>query len=181
MGDKIPNFTLEGIDDKQYELAKMKGKVVVLVLGGKKVDEETDRWLLELHNAFKEANKEKGNIKIFEVGDMTRAPRFMPKAIVRRLAKKFMQDKKHPFPKIILLDWKQKVHKLLGAEKDKVDIFVIDKKGLLAHHQAVPYSKKNFSILKSKVEEALSRAEGERKRVAIQGFQGAFVSQSRRR
>ena len=29
-GEQVPNFTLEGADDKQYELKKMKGKVVVL-------------------------------------------------------------------------------------------------------------------------------------------------------
>ena len=159
VGDKVPNFTLEGIDGKQYELKKMKGKVVVLVMASRKLDEETDHWLLELHNAFKEEvnKKEKSKINIFEVADMRSVPRFMPKAVVRRLAKKFMQEEKEklPFTKIILFDWKQKVNKLLGAEKDKVDIFVIDKKGILAHHQVVPYSKKNFPILKSKVEETL--------------------------
>jgi len=153
VGEKVPNLTLEGTDDKQHELAKMKGKVVVLVFGTRKLDEETDRWLLELHNAFKEANKEEGNIKIFEVvGDM---PRFMPKAVVIPLAKKFMLDKKLPFTKIVLFDWGKKVSKLLGVDEDKINIFVIDKKGILAHHQVVPYSEKNLSILKGKIEEAL--------------------------
>jgi len=153
VGDKVPNFTLEGTDDKKHELKKMKGKVVVLVFGTRKLDEETDRWLLELHNAFKEANKEESSLNIFEVvGDM---PRFMPKAVVKKLAKKFMLDKKLPFPKIVLFDWGKKISKLLGADEDKVNIFVIDKEGILAHYQAVPYSEENFSALKSIIEETL--------------------------
>ncbi len=165
VGNKVPNFTLEGMDGKQYELKKMKGKVVVLVMGSKELDEEEDLWEGELHNAFKEEVKKKeSTLKIFEVADMRAVPRFMPKSVVRRLAKKFMQkeNKKLPFPKIMLFDWKQKVNKLLGAEKDKVDIFVIDKKGLLAHHQVVPYSKKNFSVLKSKIGETLKAGDNDK-------------------
>lgn len=156
VGEKFPNFKLEGTDDKQHELEKMKGKVFVLIMGSKKLDEENDRWLYALGAAFKEKiEKEDSELKIFQVADMRGIPRFMPKSTVRRLAKKFMKDEKLPFTKIVLFDWKQKVNELLGADKDKVDIFVVDKKGILAHHQVAPYSAESSSALKSKIEEAL--------------------------
>ncbi len=162
VGEKMPNFKLEGTDDKEHELEKMKGKVVVLIMGSRKLDEENYRWLHALGITFKEKiEKEDGEIKIFQVADMRGVPRFMPKSVVRRLAKKFMLDekKKLPFTKIVLFDWKQKVNKLLGADKDKVDIFVIDKKGVLAHHQVVLYSEEHFSVLKSKIEGCLTSGE----------------------
>lgn len=153
VGEKMPNFKLEGTDDKEHELEKMKGKVVVLIMGTRKLDKENDRWLHALGAAFKEKiEKENSEIKVFVVADMRGIPRFLPKSTVRRLAKKFMKDEKLPFTKIALFDWKQKINKLLGADKDKVDIFVVDKKGILAHHQVVPYSEENFSVLKSKIE-----------------------------
>ena len=156
VGDQVPNFTLEGTDDKQHELEKMKGNVVALIMGSRELEEEEDRWMVALFHTFKEEmEKEEGGIQLFEVADMRSVPRFMPKAVVRRLAKQFMRDEALPFTNVMLFDWKQKVNELLGAEKDKVDIFVVDKKGILVHHQVVPYSETNFSVLKAVIEEAL--------------------------
>ena len=165
VGEKMPDFILEGTDDKEHELEKMKGKVVVLIMGSRKLDEENDRWLYALGAAFKEKiEEEDGELRIFQVADMRGIPRFMPKSTVRRLAKKFMLDEKKQFlfARVILFDWNQKVNKLLGADKDKVDIFVINKKGVLAHHQVVPYSEENFSALRSKIEEALKTGGNEK-------------------
>jgi hypothetical protein len=156
VGDKVPNFTLGGTDDKRHDLQKMKGNVVVLIMGSRELDEEEDRWMVALFHTFKEEmEKEEGKIQLFDVADMRSVPRFMPKTVVRRLAKQFMQDEALPFTKVMLFDWKQKVNNLLGADKDKVDIFVVDKKGILSHHQVVPYSEANFSVLKGKIEEDL--------------------------
>ena len=156
VGGKVPNFTLEGTDDKQHELEKMKGNVVVLVMGSRELEEEEDRWMVALFHAFKEEmEKEEGGITLLKVADMRSVPRFMPKSVVRKLAKKFVRDEELPFTNVMLFDWKQKVNKLLGADKDKVDIFVVDKNGILSHHQVVPFSEANFSVLKCVIEEAL--------------------------
>ena len=152
VGDKVPNFTLEGSDGKQYELEKMTGKVVVLVIGSRKLNDEEDRWFNKLFNAFEsEIEGEESKINIFEVADMRGIPFFITKGFVRGKVKESAKDKKF----MMLLDWDQKVNKLLGAYKDKVDIFVIGKRGILIHHQVVPYSEENFLTLKGKIEEAL--------------------------
>ena len=149
IGEEVPNFVLEDVDENRYELEQMKGKVVILIMGSKSTEEDINRWAEVLQQTF--SNND--SLEIFTVAEMRNIPFFVSKSFIRKKVKEKL--KKDNFPLTTLLDWDQKVNNLLGADKDKVDIFAINKKGILTHHQIVPYSKENFSILKSKIEEAL--------------------------
>ena len=148
VGDKVPNFTLEDAYEKRYELEKMKGKVIILIMGTRKTKENNNRWRQMLQQTFSKNN----SIEIFTVADM-RIPFFISKSFVREKIKE--KIKKGEIPVHFLLDWEQKVNKLLGADKDKTDIFAIDPSGVLVNHQLGAYSDEKFRHLRDKIVEIL--------------------------
>ena len=149
VGDKIPNFVLEDAYEKRYELKQMRGKAIILIFGSRKTEENNDRWREMLEKAFPKND----SLQIFSVGDMQGIPFFITKGFVRGKVKEMI--KKGEVPVAFLLDWDQKANKLLGADKDSTDIFAIDPVGVLLSHQVGLYTEEKFSILKSKIEEAL--------------------------
>jgi len=147
IGEQVPNFVLEGADGNQYELEKMNGKVIILIMGSRKTSENNDRWVKMLQQTFPKDD----SLEIFLVFDMRGIPFFISKGFVRGKVKE--KQKEHPVT--ILMDWGQKVNKLLGADKDKTDIFAIDPGGVLVSHQVGTYSEKKLRLLRGKIVEIL--------------------------
>ena len=53
------------------------------------------------------------------------------------------------------MDWEQKVNKLLGADKDESDVWVIAANGILVSHMVGLYSDDKFRLVRDKIEEIL--------------------------
>ena len=147
IGDKVPNFVLEDPDENLYALEQMRGKVIILIMGCRKTKENNNIWAKVLLQTF----PNKDSLEIFSVFDMRGIPFFVTKSFVRGKVKKMQEE----HSETILLDWGQKVNKLLGADKDKTNIFVIDSNGILAGHQVFLYSEKKLKLLKEKIMELL--------------------------
>ena len=147
IGDIVPNFIITDADDKEYELEKMKGKVIVFVMGPRKKSENNNWWVEKINEVYSEND----TLKIFTVFDMRGIPFFITKKFVKGKVKE--QQEFHS--ETILLDWDQKVNRLLGAEKTETDIFVIDANGILVYHQKGKYSEEALSVVKDKIDETL--------------------------
>lgn len=143
IGDKVPNFVLENTDGKQYELDKMRGKIIILVLGPKKTEENNIKWVKMLLHSFPKSD----SLKIFTVVDMRGIPIFITDDFVRGKVK----EKQHKHPVTILMDWKQKVNNMLGADKNETNIFIIDANGILVSHQVGTYSEEKLRLLRDKI------------------------------
>ncbi|MCD4814640.1 hypothetical protein K8S19_13230 [bacterium] len=147
VGDKVPDFVIEGADDKSYELGQMKGKVIILVMGPKAKEENSENWVKMLLQTFPPND----SLEIFSVFDMQGIPFFITRNFVIGKIKEIHQKS----PVTILMDWEQKVNKLLGADKDETDVLVIAADGVLVSHVAGPYSEDKFQLVRDKLEEIL--------------------------
>ena len=79
IGEKFPNFVLEGADGNQYELEQMKGKVIILVMGPRDQTENNTKWAELLKQTFQEND----SLEVFSVFDMRGIPFFISKGFVR--------------------------------------------------------------------------------------------------
>ena len=143
ISEKVPNFVLEGTDGEQYELEQMKGKTVILVMAPRKTEDDRNKWVEMLLKSFPQND----SLQIFTVFDMRGIPFIMTDNFVRGKVKE-IQDK-HPVT--ILMDWKQKVNKLLGANKKDIEIFIIDAAGVLVSHEVGAYSDEKLILIKDKI------------------------------
>lgn len=157
VGDKVPNFVLEDAYEKRYELEKMKGKVIILIMGSKSTEEDINRWAEVLQQTF--SNND--SLEIFSVAEMRNIPFFVSKSFIRKKVKEKL--KKDNFPLTTLLDWDQKVNKLLDADRDEADIFAIDPDGVLVSHQVGTYSEDKLKLLRKKIEKPLESSGSKKK------------------
>ncbi len=157
LGDKVPNFVLEDAYEKRYELEKMKGKVIILIMGSKSTEEDINRWAEVLQQTF--SNND--SLEIFSVAEMRNIPFFVSKSFIRKKVKEKL--KKDNFPLTTLLDWNQKVNKLLDADRDETDIFAIDPDGVLVSHQVGTYSEDKLKLLRKKIEKTLESSGSKKK------------------
>lgn len=156
VGDRVPNFVLEGADGNKYEQKQMKWKIIILVMGPRKTSDNNTKWAKMLQQTFTKSK----DVKIFSVFDMRSIPFFISNNFVRKKVKE--KQEKHLLT--ILMDWKQKVNKLLGADKDKTDIFVIGPDRILVSHQAGSYSEKKLSLFRGKIEDILCSDNSKKKK-----------------
>jgi len=143
IGDKVSNIALEGADGKQYELEQMKGKTVIFVMAPREVEDDRNRWVKMLLKSFPQNN----NLQIYSVLDMRGIPFFITDYFVRGKVK----EKQEMHPVTILMDWKQKVNNLLGADKNETNIFIIDANGILVSSQVGTYSEVKLRLLKDRI------------------------------
>ena len=149
IGEQVPDFTLTDVEDNKYKLEKMRGKIIILVMGPRSKDENNTWWAEKLDEVYSEND----TLEIFTVLDMQGIP-FM---ITREFVIGKVKEKQENHAVTLLLDWKQKVNKLLGAEKKETDIFVIDANSILIHYQKGKYSEEALSVVKNKIDEALNK------------------------
>lgn len=143
IGEKVPNFVLESADGTQYELKQMKGKTVILIMTPRKMEEDRNKWVEMLLKSFPKND----SLQIFTVFDMRGIPFFITDDFVRGKVK----EKQEKHPATILMDWKQKVNKLLGANEDETDIFVFDAAGVLVCQEVGAYSDEKLILVKDKI------------------------------
>jgi hypothetical protein len=140
IGDNIPDFVLEGADGKQYSLKQMKGRMIILVMGPKKTEENNNKWIEILQQEFPESE----SIEIFSIMDMRGIPFFISDKFVRGKVKEMQAEQSVT----LLMDWDQKVNELLGADKGQTDIFVISRDGVLMDHQVGTFDREKLKLLK---------------------------------
>ena len=145
IGDIAPEFTLQDTDEKLYNLKKLRGKMIFLIMGNRRIRKEDDKWAIAFHNEYKKNEK----ITAFIIGDLRSVPAFIPKRFV------LSQLKKKPPPLPFLLDWKGEVHQTYHTEKKKPNLYLISSVGKLIYQRKANFSKENFVELKNIVDTQL--------------------------
>ncbi len=142
VGEQVPDFILQDAEDQEHALKKMRGKVVFLIMGHRKIREEDDKW----GQAFQKDYGEDDQIIAYIVADMRSVPAFVPKGFVKR------QLRKNKPPVTLLLDWKGKVHQAYHTQKEKPNLYVIDPEGKLAFHTESNFDTGTYQKLKAVID-----------------------------
>ncbi len=142
VGEDAPDFTLQDAEDQEHALKKMRGKVVFLIMGNRKIREEDDKWA----HAFQKDYQKKDQVVAYIVADMRSVPAFVPKGFIKR------QLKKDKPPVTLLLDWKGKVHQAYHTEKKKPNLYIIDPEGKLAFHIKSNFDEETYQKLKTVID-----------------------------
>ena len=124
VGENVPDFTLQDAEDQEHALKEMHGKIVLLIMGNRKIRQEDDKWA----HAFQQDYRMNDQVVAYIVADMRSVPGFVPKSFIKR------QLKKNKPPVTLLLDWKGKVHEAYHTEKEKPNLYIINPEGKLAFH-----------------------------------------------
>ena len=142
VGEEAPDFTLQDADDQEHALQKMRGKVVFLIMGNRKIRKEDDKW----GHAFQKDYQENDRVIAYIVADMRSVPGFVPKGFIKR------QLKKDKPPVTLLLDWKGKVHQAYLTEKEKPNLYIIDPQGKLAFQIKSNFDEETYQKLKAVID-----------------------------
>ena len=146
VGDTAPDWTLQDPEEKEHNLKKLRGKVVFLILGNRKIRKEDDKWA----EAFQKDYRENKRVTAYIVADMRSVPGFIPKRFIRG------QLKKNPPPVKFLLDWKGEVHKQYQTEKKKPTLYLISQKGTIIFHRKANFKPETYAELKKEIDKLLA-------------------------
>ena len=142
VGEEAPDFTLQDADDQEHALQKMRGKVVFLIMGNRKIRKEDDKW----GHTFQKDYRENDRVIAYIVADMRSVPGFVPKGFIKK------QMKKDEPPVTLLLDWKGKVHQAYRTEKEKPNLYIIDPQGKLAFQMKSNFDEETYQKLKAVID-----------------------------
>ena len=142
VGEEAPDFTLQDAEDQEHALQKMRGKVVFLIMGNRKIRKEDDKW----GHAFQKDYQENDRVIAYIVADMRSVPGFVPKGFIKK------QLKKDEPPVTLLLDWKGKVHQAYRTEKEKPNLYIIDPQGKLAFQMKSNFDEETYQKLKAVID-----------------------------
>ena len=142
VGEEAPDFTLQDAEDQEHALQKMRGKVVFLIMGNRKIRKEDDKW----GHAFQKDYRENDRVVAYIVADMRSVPGFVPKGFIKK------QLKKDEPPVTLLLDWKGKVHQAYRTEKEKPNLYIIDPQGKLAFQMKSNFDEETYQKLKAVID-----------------------------
>lgn len=143
--DPAPDFTLEDAEEKEHHLKKLRGKVVFLIMGNRKIRKEDDKWA----EAFQKDYQENAEVVAYIIGDLRSVPGFIPKRFIRS------QLKKNPPPVNFLLDWKGAVHKRYQTEKEKPTLYLISQEGTIMFHRKSNFKAEVYAELKKEIDKLL--------------------------
>ena len=146
VGDTAPDWTLQDAEEKEHNLKKLRGKVVFLIMGNRKIREEDDKWA----EAFQKAYGENEQVVAYIIGDLRSVPGFIPKRFIRS------QLKKNPPPVPFLLDWKGAVHKQYQTEKKKPTLYLISQEGVITFHRKSDFEAETYAELKRAIDKLLA-------------------------
>ena len=144
--DTAPDWTLQDAEEKEHSLKKLRGKVVFLIMGNRKIRKEDDKWA----EAFQKAYGENKQVVAYIIGDLRSVPGFIPKRFIRN------QLKKNPPAVKFLLDWKGAVHKRYQTEKKKPTLYLISQKGTIAFHRKANFDSETYTELKKEIDRLLA-------------------------
>ena len=85
IGEVAPDFILKSIDNKEYSTRKLQGKIIVPIMGNRKIRKEDNKWGKIIQKDFERNH----HVATFIIGDMRSVPKFVPKNLI----KKHMQKK----------------------------------------------------------------------------------------
>ena len=142
IGTDAPNFRLKNAEDKNYNLKKMKGNVVILIMGNRETRKETDKWAQAIKKDYAKNKK----LKVFMIADMRSVPWFIPKGFIKGWLKK---DKP---PVKLLLDWNGKAHAAYKTKKKKANVFIISQKGKIVYLINANYNDKVYKKVTAEIE-----------------------------
>ena len=146
VGDTAPDWTLQDPEEKEHNLKKLRGKVIFLIMGNRKIRKEDDKWA----EAFQKAYGENEQVVAYIIGDLRSVPGFIPKGFIRS------QLKKNPPPVKFLLDWKGEVHKRYQTEKKKPTLYLISQKGTIMFHRKSDFKAETYAELKQAIDKLLA-------------------------
>lgn len=146
VGDTAPDWVLQDPEEKEYNLKKLRGKVVFLILGNRKIRKEDDKWAA----AFQKDYRENVQVTAFIIADMRSVPGFIPKRFIRG------QLKKNPPPVKFLMDWKGEVHKQYQTEKKKPTLYLISQEGTIVFHRKTDFKPEIYAELKKEIDKLLA-------------------------
>ena len=152
VGDTAPDWTLQDPEEEEHDLKKLRGKVVFLIMGNRKIRKEDDKWA----EAFQKAYGENEQVVAYIIGDLRSVPGFIPKGFIRR------QLQKNPPAVKFLLDWKGEVHKRYQTEKKKPTLYLISQKGTIVFHRKSDFKAEIYTELKKEIDKLLTMPETER-------------------
>ena len=145
VGDIAPDFTLQDVKEKEHTLKKLRGKIVFLIMGNRKIRKEDDKWA----EAFQKTYKTDKRVITYIVADLRSVPGFIPKRFIR------FQLKRNPPPAPFLLDWKGKVHQRYHTDKKKPNLYLISAQGALIYHKKANFTPKLLTELRNQVDARL--------------------------
>ena len=151
VGDTAPDWTLQDAEEKEHNLKKLRGKVVFLIMGNRKIREEDDKWA----EAFQKDYKENEKVVAYIIADLRSVPGFIPKRFIRS------QLKKNPPPVEFLLDWKGEVHKRYQTEKKKPTLYLISQESTIVFHRKSNFKPKIYAELKKEIDKLLAKPDAE--------------------
>ena len=146
VGDTAPDWTLQDPEEKEHNLKKLRGKVVFLIMGNRKIREEDDKWA----EAFQKEYRKNTDVTGYIIADMRSVPGFIPKRFIRS------QLKKNPPAVKFLLDWKGTVHKRYQTEKKKPTLYLISQKGTIVFHRKSDFKAEIYAELKKEIDKLLA-------------------------
>ncbi len=146
VGDMAVDFTLQDVKEKEHNLKKLRGKLVFLIMGNRKIRKEDDKWA----EAFQKDFKNNKSIVSYIIADLRSVPGFIPKSFIR------FQLKRNPPPAPFLLDWKGKVHQLYHTDKKKPNLYLISSKGKIVYHRKADFTPAFYAELKKQINLQLS-------------------------
>ena len=147
VGDKAPDFALQDATDQTHSLKKLRGKVIVLILGNRKIRKEDDKWA----HAFQKDYQANNQIVAYIIADMRSVPRFIPKGLVKR------QLKKNKPPVTLLLDWKGETHKAYRTQKEEPNLYIVNPDGNLVFHIKANFGDETYKKLKAVTENEIAK------------------------
>ncbi len=142
IGEDAPDFTLQDAKDQEHSLKEIRGKIVFLIMGNRKIRKEDDKWA----HAFQKDYRENDRVIAYIVADMRSVPGFIPKGFIKK------QLKKNKPPVTLLLDWKGKVHEAYRTRKEKPNLYLINLEGKLAFHIKADFDGEIYQKLKAVID-----------------------------
>ena len=139
----VSNLVLQDLDDKKVSLSTFKGNVLVMSGGGQAAIPDAQKWGVDLEKACASAGA-----KFTGFAPITNLPSFVPKNLVKD------QMRKGGGP--ILIDWEGGPAKALGfSNPNVVNVWVIDKQGILRYQLVEKFSDEALSKVMEQVKKLL--------------------------
>jgi AhpC/TSA family len=136
MGAPAPEFALKDSHGKEHSLEKLlhegdtSNKMAILVMGNSEVRKEAGKWAIELDKVCRK-NKD---VAALMVADLRGKPFFVTEGMVKRHIKRANP----PVP--IVLDRDGAVNKLYKVQRNKANIFIVDRDGRVCYRKSGSYS-----------------------------------------
>jgi len=147
-----PDFQLQTADGKTHQLNKMKGSIIFLIAGNRKLRKDDNRWgkaiMADFRQVIENKNVVSPTFRCYIIGNMEDVPKFISRQFIKT------QLLKKPPPVPLLLDWEGKVHKLYKTkckQKKKPALYLIDQQGEIVFHQYRKFDRQKYQKVRERI------------------------------